>query len=285
MQDIIDQELDRSHDSAPPLDHHSQQPLDAKPSKSHLRADDEDEMKTVKIQIGIKNPHNEDPHEQRSAFDQKFSHTTGKLNLSNKKPNWSSSQPPDARDRHGESQVEVPSQKVKESLQEYERNSLQREKQRTMSNTPVSNLSSSARTNMTNRTKIQTQTETASINEGSKTEEATRRAQPKDEPKEEFIFYERETTHTFTSYMTSKEVHLSKKIGNIYFLCLFVLSAIFSIVSLVNYTESKHRLGLGTTVIYYLYFGLAMLLRFSFYIFTQLEFHGKILYTWKVGPR
>jgi len=281
MQDIIDQELDQSRDSQPPADSRHQQPIDAKPAKPHLRLDEEDEMKTVKIQIGVKKPHTEDPLELRSVFDQRLPHSTGKLNLSNKKQTRSTTQQSDVRDRHGPDQPEDQSHRVKESLQEYERISLQREKQRTMSNTPVSNLLGSTRTNTSNRTRSN-QTETAMTVEGSKQADPSKIATPKEEPKEDFIFYERETAHTFTSYMTSKDIHLMKKIANVYFLLLFIHSAIFSIVALVQYTESKHRLGLGTSVVYYLYFGLAMLLRFSFYIFTQLELHGKILYTWKV---
>jgi hypothetical protein len=102
--------------------------------------------------------------------------------------------------------------------------------------------------------------------------------------KNEFqLFYEKETNYTFWSFICSKDIPLLKKLANGYFLAVFICATAMSVVELVAYSDSSCKMELGTSIVYYIYFGLSMLMRFSFYIFLQLELHGKINYSLKVG--
>lgn len=97
------------------------------------------------------------------------------------------------------------------------------------------------------------------------------------------IFYEQETNYSFWSFICSKEIPMVKKLVNAIYLIFFILTSTFSVISLVHYTDSSCRQSLSISVVYYIFFGIGMLLKFSMYIFLQLELHGKVIYTLKVS--
>jgi len=101
-------------------------------------------------------------------------------------------------------------------------------------------------------------------------------------PQEFQVFIEVETGYSFWAFLCSPSIQLWKKLSNIFFFIIFILSLVFSILDLVVYTESSCSLSALTTIVYFIYFILAALLKISFYIFLQLEIHGKIQYSWKV---
>ena len=102
-------------------------------------------------------------------------------------------------------------------------------------------------------------------------------------PKEVQVFEEVETGYSFWGFMCSSSISVWKKIGNLLFLILFALSLAMAVVDLAAYSKSECNLGLLTTILYYIYFSISALLKLAMYIFTQLEFHGKIIYSWRVG--
>ena len=300
MQEIIDEELGKA-DSESEHDNQmrsqislrdegrkpSNKSLDPKHLKLHAKHEEEDEKKTVKIVMGTGS--NKDlalPRESSSALlkvSLPSSSTKGKLNLGStkKQPNHIKMFQKDSSPREARfddyTQKEQPHVSV--SLQQYENLSMDKSKVKTSENTPVSNYFDGNTLIPRDRAAF----ETKQMIIGSNNLEPEKTKEKKDSGIDDQIFYERETKYSFIGFMTSKEIHFLKKIGILYFLFMFILSAIFSIISLVQYSESTQRLHLGISILYYGYFGIAMLLRFSFYIFIQLEFQGKIFYSLKVG--
>lgn len=98
------------------------------------------------------------------------------------------------------------------------------------------------------------------------------------------MFSERETELGYWGFLRSAKVQLWKKVGVVAYLILFLLSLVMSTIELIRYSESGCKRGLLITILYYVYFGFGIIFKFSFYIFTQMEYHGKIAYKWKVTP-
>jgi hypothetical protein len=264
-------------------------PLEKETAKGQPRASvdrDEEDKKTIKIVMS----NNQLPRIAPPLLHHPTSDSgslKSKLKLSSRRKTQTDEQNmPNQSNNGGSMQSDDHQARLRESLREFERMSLKAKDtkgpgQSKKNSNIISDLDQTRNTtplnrkqkyfdnsNTTNRLQIQGQEDPQDDEQAAKNEFQ--------------LFYERETNYTFWSFMTSKEIPVIKKLANGYFLVIFVLATAMSVLSLVTYSESRCQMDLGPSVVFYIYFGVSVLMRFSFYIFLQLELHGKIAYTLKV---
>lgn len=104
-----------------------------------------------------------------------------------------------------------------------------------------------------------------------------------DEAEEDFqLFTEHDTGYSFCTFMMSREVHWTKKVTTLIFFSLYMICSVLSVLDLVKYSESDCSLAVTTSVVYYLLCFVGVFLKFSGYVFIQMELLGRIDYTAKV---
>lgn len=249
---------------------------------------DDDDKKTIKIEMSNRLQTKKPPALLQHPTSESGT-LKSKLKLSSRRRTPNDESHTDLRASHLPiKQHEENQSRLQESLREYERMSLKSIESRTNKQ--------SQRTNGLFADLDQTQNNTPKEKKGKYMESNNQALDPlsqsnrdiKEEDQvenNEFqLFYERETNYTFWSFMTSKQIPIYKKLANGYFLIVFILATAMSVLAMVMYSESSCHMSLGVSVVYYIYFGLSILMRFSFYIFMQLELHGKIAYSIKVVP-
>lgn len=242
---------------------------DAKGSISFEKRSEEE--RTIKIVMGAK----PSPPKNKAKLDPPKSDIKSprsKLKLSGRL------KPPPNVDENKSAPCSETDKQSKSSIREYEAVTLQ------MAENPTPTARSFRKNNSfaseLEHTRMRTNHERSTNIKSTQMLESSEKVKPE---RQEFqIFYEQETNYSFWSFICSREIHVAKKIANAVYLVLFILTSTFSVVSLVYYTDSECRQSIGVSVVYYIYFGLSMLLKFSMYIFLQLELHGKVIYTLKV---
>lgn len=107
-----------------------------------------------------------------------------------------------------------------------------------------------------------------------------------EEAEEDFeLFIENEAGYSFCAFMMSGDVHWTKKVIIFVFFSLYIVCSVLSVLDLVKYSESDCSLAVTTSVVYYLLCFVSIFLKFSGYVFMQMELLGRIEYTLKVAQK